>query len=49
MTMAKKLKPQGPEFKKFEFWTKVTKPQGHFDSLLYIVFLRIQTANMFAK
>ncbi|MFS7954837.1 hypothetical protein Hanom_Chr07g00635321 [Helianthus anomalus] len=29
--MAKKLKPQGPRCKKFEFWTKVakvTKPQG---------------------
>ncbi|MFS7905147.1 hypothetical protein Hanom_Chr01g00044341 [Helianthus anomalus] len=29
--MAIKLKPQGPRYKKFEFWTKVakvTKPQG---------------------
>ncbi|MFS7902599.1 hypothetical protein Hanom_Chr01g00013161 [Helianthus anomalus] len=33
MKMAAKLKPQGPRFKRFEFWTKVakvTKPQGPF-------------------
>ncbi|MFS7910020.1 hypothetical protein Hanom_Chr02g00101381 [Helianthus anomalus] len=33
MKMATKLKPQGPRFKRFKFWTKVakvTKPQGPF-------------------
>ncbi|MFS7985452.1 hypothetical protein Hanom_Chr11g00998521 [Helianthus anomalus] len=33
MELAKKLKPYGPIFKRFEFWTKmakVTKPQGPF-------------------
>ncbi|MFS7899978.1 hypothetical protein Hanom_Chr05g00412661 [Helianthus anomalus] len=33
MKIATKLKPQGPRFKRFEFWTKVekvTEPQGPF-------------------
>ncbi|MFS7940364.1 hypothetical protein Hanom_Chr05g00463601 [Helianthus anomalus] len=33
MKIATKMKPQGPRFKRFEFWTKVakvTKPHGPF-------------------
>ncbi|MFS7934838.1 hypothetical protein Hanom_Chr05g00396351 [Helianthus anomalus] len=41
--MAIKLKPQGPRFKKFEIWTKMTKvpkPQGpkwQFTLIFFIV------------
>ncbi|MFS7977038.1 hypothetical protein Hanom_Chr10g00899511 [Helianthus anomalus] len=51
MKMTTKLKPQGPRFKKFEFWTKVakvTKPQGPFwqFTLQIIVFCLFKSINI---
>ncbi|MFS7962115.1 hypothetical protein Hanom_Chr08g00722861 [Helianthus anomalus] len=39
--MATKLKPQGPKFKRFEFWikvTKVTKSHGPFWQFTLLLF-----------
>ncbi|KAJ0437186.1 hypothetical protein HanHA300_Chr16g0599161 [Helianthus annuus] len=53
MKITIKLKPRGPRFKRFEFWTKVvklTKPQGPFSQFTHIsIFMNKKDHNIIIK